>query len=174
MARQTSKHAKKNRLLGQICEISWIQCKLVSHHFHSNIISYVKSDEKFCCPISFWTILDHFTVPLTIWRRTFAISPELPNLYRVNIKSCVNLNWLWWQWSHHQVGLSRKINRLSIWKQMRWELKMVQKEATSKCIEPTLKSGMVFVFFMGKDVEVLDLTQYMIHFNVTQNAGKQQ
>lgn len=29
-------------------------------------------------------------------------------------------------------------------------------------------------FFMDKDVEVLDLTQYMIHFNVTQNAGKQQ
>lgn len=49
-----------------------------------------------------------------------------------------------------------------------------EKEATLKCIEPTLKSGMVFVFLMGKDVEVLDLTQYMIHFNVTQNAGKQQ
>lgn len=27
-----------------------------------------------------------------------------------------------------------------------------------------------FCFFMGKDVEVLDLTQYMINFNVTQNA----
>lgn len=57
---------------------------------------------------------------------------------------------------------------------MRWELKRGTKVGNVEVHRAHTEIRYGFCFFMGKDVEVLDLTQYMIHFNATQNAGKQQ